>query len=328
MNLFEYVRAANEEGAVDEARVPDAKYLAGGTTLVDLMRLEVERPKRVVDINALPLAQISELPAGGVRIGALAKNSDVAHHRVIVERFPVLSEALLSGASPQVRNMASVSGNMLQGTRCPYFRDLASTCNKRDPGSGCAALDGYNRSHAILGTSDKCIATHPSDMCVALVALDAIVHVRAEGGKTRQIAMADFHTLPGQHPEIESQLARGELITHLELPARAFAAHSRYVKVRDRASFAFALASAAVALELHGKTIRDARIALGGVATKPWRALDAEKALVGKPATFDTFKQAAHAALAGARTRPDNAFKVELATRTIVRALARAGGLA
>ena len=328
MIAFEYIRAANEAGAVDEAGVADAKYLAGGTTLVDLMRLEVARPKRVVDIGGLPLAQITELPGGGVRIGALAKNSDVAHHRAIAERFPALSEALLSGASPQVRNMASVSGNMLQGTRCPYFRDLASACNRREPGSGCAALDGYNRSHAILGGSSHCIATHPSDMCVALVALDATVHVRAEGGKTREIAVADFHTLPGDHPEIESQLVQGELITHVELPARSFAAHSRYVKVRDRASFAFALASAAVALELHGKTIRDARIALGGVATKPWRALDAEKALAGKQATFDTFKNAARIAVAGAQTRPDNAFKVELAMRTIVRALARTGGFA
>jgi xanthine dehydrogenase YagS FAD-binding subunit len=328
MNLFEYVRAANEDAAVDEAHGPDAKYLAGGTTLVDLMRLEVVNPKRVVDLGGLPLAQITEVAGGAVRIGALAKNSDVANHHLIAERYPALSEALLSGASPQVRNMASVAGNMLQGTRCPYFRDLSSPCNKREPGTGCAALDGYNRSHAILGTSDMCIATHPSDMCVALVALDAVVHVRAEGGKTRQIAMTAFHTLPGQHPEIESQLAQGELITHVELPARPFAAHSRYVKVRDRASFAFALASAAVALELHGKTIRDARIALGGVATKPWRALDAEKVLAGKQASFDTFKQAAHVALAGAKTRPENAFKVELATRTIVRALARAGGLA
>jgi xanthine dehydrogenase YagS FAD-binding subunit len=325
---FQYLRAQTEQAAVDAGHAADTRYLAGGTTLVDLMRLEVVRPKRVVDLGGLPLVQIEELPGGGVKIGALVKNSDLAAHRSIVERFPALSEALLSGASGQVRNMASVSGNMLQGTRCPYFRDLASACNKREPGRGCAALDGYTRSHAILGTSDKCIATHPSDMCVALVALDASVHVRGAGGKMRQIPMADFHTLPGQHPEIESALAPGELITHVELPARAFAAHSRYVKVRDRASFAFALASAAVALELQGKTIRDARIALGGVATKPWRAAEAEKQLIGHTVSFDAFKRAAAAAVAGAQTRPDNAFKVELARRTIVRALARAGGLA
>jgi xanthine dehydrogenase YagS FAD-binding subunit len=328
MNAFEYIRAQNEAGAVDEAHVAGARYLAGGTTLVDLMRLEVLRPSRVVDISALPLVEIEALPDGGVRIGALAKNSDVASHQLIVERFPALSEALLAGASPQVRNMASVGGNMLQGTRCPYFRDLASACNKREPGSGCAALDGYTRSHAILGTSDHCIATHPSDMCVALVALDAVVIVRGGDDKTRRIAMADFHTLPGQHPEIESQLQPGELITHVEVPATPFAAHSRYVKVRDRMSFAFALASTAAALDVKDKKIRDARVALGGVATKPWRATAAEKDLIGRAPGFDAFKHAAATAVAEAKTRPENAFKVELVRRTIVRALARAGGLA
>jgi xanthine dehydrogenase YagS FAD-binding subunit len=328
VNAFEYIRAQSEASAVDQARAPDSRYLAGGTTLVDLMRLEVMKPARIVDLGALPLVQIEPMADGGVRIGALAKNSDVAAHRAIVEGFPVLAEALLAGASPQVRNMASVGGNMLQRTRCPYFRDLASPCNKREPGSGCAALDGYTRSHAILGASEKCIATHPSDMCVALAALEAVVHVRAEDGKTRQIAFADFHTLPGAHPEIENVLKPHELITHVELPARPFAARSRYVKVRDRASFAFALASAAVALEIEGRTIRQARVALGGVATKPWRAVEAEQALANRVISIETFERAAAAALAGAQTRPDNAFKVQIAQRAIVRALARAGGLA
>ncbi len=325
---FEYLRAADEGHAVKVASDPDAQMLAGGTTLVDLMRLEVKKPKRVVDLNGLALDQIEELPGGGLKLGALARNADVAAHRAVVERFPVLAEALLAGASGQVRNMATTAGNLLQGTRCPYFRDLASPCNRRDPGSGCSAMDGYNRSHAILGGSDKCIAVHPSDMAVAMVALDAIVHTRQPDGTTRQIAITDFHTLPGQHPEIESVLVRGELVTHVELPPRAFAKASRYVKVRDRASFAFALASAAVCLELAGRTIRDARIALGGVATKPWRSPEAEHVLTGRTVSREAFEKAALAALQGARSRPDNAFKVELARRTIVRALSRAGGLA
>ncbi len=324
---FEYVRAPDEAHAVDAGRAPSAAYIAGGTTLVDLMRLEVMKPQRVVDVNALP-ALIEELPGGGVKLGALARNSDVAAHRVIVERYPVLAEALLAGASPQVRNMASVAGNLLQRTRCPYFRDVAASCNKRDPGSGCAALDGYARSHAVLGTSDRCIATHPSDMCVALVALDALVHARAADGSTRAIPITDFHTLPGANPEIESVLTPGELVTYVELPPRAFAAHSRYVKVCDRASFAFALASAAVALQLRGRTIVDSRIALGGVATKPWRAHEAEAALVGRTVSPDAFAHAAAAAMSGARVRPANPVKVELARRVIARALARAGGLA
>jgi xanthine dehydrogenase YagS FAD-binding subunit len=324
---FEYVRAPDEAQAVDAGRAPNAAYIAGGTTLVDLMRLEVMKPQRVVDLNGLP-ATIEELPGGGVRLGALARNSDVATHASIVERFPVLAEALLAGASPQVRNMASTGGNLLQRTRCPYFRDVASACNKREPGSGCSALDGYARSHAVLGISDHCIATHPSDMCVALVALDALVHARAADGSTRAIAITDFHTLPGAKPEIESVLTPGELITYVELPARPFAARSRYVKVRDRASFAFALVSAAVALELHGRTIVEARVALGGVATKPWRAHEAEAELAGRAMSPDVFAHAAAAAMSGARVRPDNAFKVELARRTVARALARAGGLA
>jgi xanthine dehydrogenase YagS FAD-binding subunit len=324
MQPFRYVHADSTDHAVAAARRDDARYIAGGTTLIDLMRQGVMRPKAVVDITGLALAAIDDVN-GGVRIGALATNTDVAYHPLITARFPALSEALLSGASPQLRNMATVGGNLLQRTRCPYFRDGTSPCNKRAPGSGCAALDGFTRSHAVLGTSLKCIATHPSDMCVALVALDAIVHTQGHPGGTgaRAIPIADFHTLPGEHPEIESMLVPGELVTHVELPASALAARSRYTKVRDRASFAFALASAAVALEVQGTTIRDARIALGGVATRPWRARDAESWLVGRTTSNDNFQRAAAIALEGAVPRGDNAFKIELARRTIIRALQR-----
>jgi xanthine dehydrogenase YagS FAD-binding subunit len=321
MQPFQYVRADSSDAAVAAGGRDGARFIAGGTTLVDLMRLEVMRPKLIIDITALPLTAIEDT-AGGLRIGALATNTDVAYHPQVVARFPALSEALLAGASPQLRNMATVGGNLLQRTRCPYFRDGTSPCNKRAPGSGCAALDGFTRSHAVLGTSARCIATHPSDMAVALVALDAIVHTHGPGGD-RSIPVADFHTLPGDHPEIESVLAPGELVTHIELPGSPFAARSRYTKVRDRASFSFALASAAVALDLRGGTIRDARIALGGVATKPWRAKDAERALIGRTATLEAFRRAAAIALDGATPRDDNAFKVELARRTLVRALQR-----
>ena len=297
------------------------QYVAGGTTLIDLMRLEVMRPALIVDITGLPLAQIEDTGTG-VKIGALASNTDIAYHPLITALFPALAEALLSGASPQLRNMATVGGNLLQRTRCPYFRDGTSACNKRAPGSGCAAQDGFTRSHAVLGTSTRCIATHPSDMAVALVALDAIVHTHGPSGD-RAIPVTDFHTLPGEHPEIESVLSPGELVMYVELPASPFAARSRYTKVRDRASFSFALASAAVALDLRGGTVRDARIALGGVATKPWRARDAERALIGKAPSIDSFRRAAAIALEGATPRDDNAFKVELARRTIVRALQR-----
>jgi xanthine dehydrogenase YagS FAD-binding subunit len=327
MIAFSFLRAADQARAIADARQPQTAYIAGGTTLVDLMRIEVMRPQRVVDITGLPLDQIEALPGGAVKIGALVTNADVAAHPAIVERYPVLSEALLAGASPQVRNMATTAGNMLQRTRCPYFRDGAASCNKREPGSGCAAVDGYSRSHAVLGGSERCIATHPSDMCVALVALDAIVHVASEAG-VRTVAMTDFHTLPGAHPEIESTLAPGELVTHVELPARAFSNRSRYVKVRDRAAFAFALASAAVALDLRGRAIKEARVALGGVATKPWRSREAEAVLTGRSPSLEVFREAATAAMQGAQTRTHNAFKVELAKRTIVRALMRAGGMA
>lgn len=279
------------------------------------------RPTSVVDITGLALTTIAEVN-GGLRIGALASNTEVAYHPLVASRFPALSEALLSGASPQLRNMATVGGNLLQRTRCPYFRDGSSPCNKRAPGSGCSAIDGFTRSHAVLGTSPRCIATHPSDMCVALVALDAIVHTHGAAGD-RAIPVAELHTVPGDHPEIESVLHPGELVTHVELPGSAMAARSRYTKVRDRASFSFALASAAVALDLRGTTIRDARIALGGVATKPWRAHEAERALIGRPATLESFRRAAAIAMQGAAPHGENAFKIELGRRTVVRALQR-----
>jgi xanthine dehydrogenase YagS FAD-binding subunit len=322
---FRYVRAKDVASAVKAAADPDTHLIAGGTNLVDLMRIEVMRPKTVVDITRLPLASIEQV-GDGVRIGALVRNTDLAVHPLIATRYPVLAQALLAGASHQLRNMATVGGNLLQRTRCPYFRDRTWACNKREPGSGCSALEGYTRSHAVLGGSDRCIATNPSDMSVALVALDAVVIAQSVTA-TRRIPIADFHTIPGAHPEIESVLARGELITHVELPGSRFAERSRYVKVRDRASYAFALASAAVALDIRGTTIGEARVALGGVATKPWRAVAAERALAGAPVNADSFRRAAEAALEGAAPRPDNAFKVELAKRTIVRALSLAGGV-
>jgi xanthine dehydrogenase YagS FAD-binding subunit len=321
---FTYVRPADTRAAIAAAGSAGASFLAGGTTLIDLMRLEVMTPSAVVDVGRLPMAAI-ERHGDGVRIGAMARNSDVATDALVVERYPLLAQALLAGASQQVRNMATVGGNLMQRTRCPYFRDLGVPCNKRAPGSGCSALDGFTRSHAILGTSESCIATHPSDMCVALAALDAVVHTR-NGGRERAIPFGDFHTLPGEHPEVENVLEQGELITHVELPASPFAAHSHYVKVRDRAAFAFALASAAVGLDVVAGRIRAARVALGGVATKPWRSPEAEQALVGQPPGRASFERAAAAALVDPKPRRDNAFKVALARRTIVRALELAWG--
>jgi xanthine dehydrogenase YagS FAD-binding subunit len=323
---FNYVRPADARAAIAAAGDGGASFLAGGTTLVDLMRLEVMTPSAVVDLSPLPLTQI-ERAGDGLRIGAMARNSAVATHPLVVERYPLLAQALLAGASQQVRNMATVGGNLLQRTRCPYFRDLAVACNKRAPGSGCSAIDGYTRSHAILGTSESCIATHPSDMCVALAALDAVVHTRG-AGRERAIPFGEFHTLPGEHPEVESALEPGELVTHVELPASPFAAHAHYVKVRDRAAFAFALASAAVGLDVADGKIRAARIALGGVATKPWRAAEAEQALVGHAPGRASFERAAAAAIVDPKPRRDNAFKIALAKRTIVRALELAWGAA
>jgi xanthine dehydrogenase YagS FAD-binding subunit len=325
MEPFSYLRALDEADALAAAANPDAELIAGGTTVVDLLRLDVMRPRLLIDISGLPLAAIEEIE-GGVRIGAMARNSDVARHPLIAARYPALAQALLAGASPQLRNMATVGGNLLQRTRCPYFRDLASACNKRVPGSGCAAQTGYTRAHAVLGGGRNCIAVNPSDMNVALVALDAMVHARGAAGR-RAIPMTALHTEPGEHPELETVLGHGELITHIELPASRLATRSGYVKVRDRASFAFALASAAVALDIEGGSIRDARVALGGVATRPWRSHEAEEALIGQRPVRRTFERAAVAALSGATPRGDNAFKIELARRTVVRALEKVGGV-
>jgi xanthine dehydrogenase YagS FAD-binding subunit len=324
VNGFSYIRPVDEAAALRELAEPDTVALAGGTTLVDLMRLEVMQPKRVVDLGELALGDI-RATAGGIMIGALASNSAVADHPEIKARFPALAQAIDAGASGQIRNMASVGGNLLQRTRCSYFRDAASPCNKREPGSGCSAIDGYTRMHAVIGGSKACIAAHPSDMCVALLALDAIVHVKSETGE-RAVPIAELHVVPGDHPDVETSLKHGELVVAVELRDSAFAKHSSYLKVRDRASYAFALASAAVALDVAAdKTIRAARVALGGVATKPWRERAVEDQLVGKPASQATFAAAAMVALAGAEPRPDNAFKVELAKRVIARAL---GGVA
>ncbi|GAA3814303.1 xanthine dehydrogenase family protein subunit M [Amycolatopsis tucumanensis] len=308
----------------------DAKFLGGGTNLVDLMREGIEQPATVVDVSRLPLTAVEELPGGGVRIGALVRNSRLAAHPVIRARYPVLAHAILHGASAQLRNMATVGGNLMQRTRCLYFYDDAAPCNKRTPGSGCGALDGFARSTAVLGVSDHCIATHPSDMAVALAMLDAVVEVESTRG-TRRIPIADFHRAPGDTPHVETALAPDELITAVELPPVPVAANSRYRKVRDRASYAFALVSVAAALRVEDGEIAEARVALGGVATKPWRAVEAERLLVGAPATDDTFRRAAEAELASAITREANAFKVGLAVRTTVatlRQLATGGGAA
>jgi xanthine dehydrogenase YagS FAD-binding subunit len=334
MRPFAYAYAKNPRDAAGRvARNPRAKFLAGGTTLVDLLQLEVEAPDTLVDINALPLGMIEPLPDGGVRIGALVRNSDLANDPTIRQRYPVLSEALLSGASPQLRNMATVGGNLMQRTRCTYFRDAGYACNKRQPGAGCAALAGHHRGHAVLGTSDRCFATHPSDMAVALAALDAVVRTRRPDGGERAIAVTDFHVAYGEDPARESVLAHGELIVAVELPAVPWFARSHYRKVSDRASYEFALAAAAVALDLEGGSagggggsggggrIRAARVALGGVGTKPWRSPEAERALAGSDAGEPAYRAAAEAAMKEARPRRDNEFKVELAKRTLVRAL-------
>jgi xanthine dehydrogenase YagS FAD-binding subunit len=323
---FEYVRATDIDAAARAGVRRDARFVAGGTNLIDLMKLNVERPLRVIDINELgrrdaSLTAITDVPNGGLRIGALARMRDVAWEPRVRERYPVVSQSLLLAASGQLRNMASMGGNLLQRTRCPYFRDTAMPCNKREPGSGCSAIRGINRTEAILGTSDACIATYPGDLGAALAALGATVHVRNVGGRERALNFEALHVLPGMHPERETVLEPGDLITAIELPALPAARRSLYLKVRDRASYAFALASAAVAVDLSAGVIRDARVGLGGIATKPWRSHDAERVLVGKPATPATFRAAADAALAGARPHRDNAFKVTLAKRTLVRAL-------
>ena len=324
MHSFSYQRAASVDQAL-AAIAPDAKFLAGGTNLVDLMKGDVEQPVRVVDINRLPLAEIGDLPDGGIRIGALVRNSDCAAHASVRARFPLLAQALLAGASPQLRNMATMGGNLLQRTRCYYFYDTAfAQCNKRAPGTGCAAREGYNRIHAILGASEACVATHPSDMAVALAALDAIVEVQSRGG-TRRIAMADFHRLPGNTPQRDTNLEAGELIVAIEIPPNDFAPRSHYLKVRDRASYAFALVSVACALDVRDGVVKTARIALGGVAHKPWRAMEAESALAGSRLDAASIERAANAAVASAKPLAHNAFKVELAKRSVARALTDAG---
>ncbi|HEY0459855.1 MAG TPA: xanthine dehydrogenase family protein subunit M [Pyrinomonadaceae bacterium] len=325
MRPFKYSRATDAGAAVKSVSAnQDASFLAGGTNILDLMKEDVARPAELVDISRLNLTQIKTAKAGGVAIGALAKNTDTANHPLIRQNYPLLAQAILAGASGQIRNMATNGGNLMQRTRCPYFYDVAMPCNKREPGTGCGALEGINRMHAIFGWSEKCIAVHPSDMCVALVALDAIVKVQGADGKERSIPFADFHRLPGDAPEKDNNLNHGELITAIELPKNNFAAKSYYVKVRDRASYAFALVSVAAALDVSGGKIKQARIALGGVAHKPWRASEAEKFLAGKDATDANFIEAANAEMKNAKGFEHNKFKIELGKRAIVRALSMA----
>lgn len=326
MRNFSYTRAADPADAIALfARTANARFLGGGTNLVDLMRENIERPDALVDVTRLQLGQIEELSDGSVSIGAGVKNTALANAPLIRERYPFLSQAILFGASGQIRNMATVGGNLMQRTRCPYFYDHAARCNKREPGLGCDAIGGFNRNHAVLGTSEACIATHPSDMCVALAALDATVCIEGADGK-RSIRFGEFHRLPGDTPHIETGLQPGELITSIELPALGFASHSLYRKVRDRASYAFALVSVAAALDVDGGVVRGIRLALGGVAHKPWRAREAEKVLTGGDATAAQFRRAAEAELSTAKAHEHNGFKIELATRIIVGVLEELSG--
>ncbi|WP_345815037.1 xanthine dehydrogenase family protein subunit M [Paraburkholderia sp. PREW-6R] len=329
MDAISYERAGDVASAVRAAQQPGTAFIGGGTNLLDLMKGGVARPVRLIDITHINgLDTISTLPDGGIRIGALMRNSDAANHALVREQYPLLSQAFLSGASAQLRNMATVGGNLLQRTRCGYFYDTAFTqCNKRVLGSGCAALDGNNRTHAILGASPQCIAVNPSDMSVALAALDAVVRVSGPAGE-RTIALVDFHRLPGDRPDVDTTLQPGELITAVDLPPPLFSANSHYLKVRDRASYAFALISVAAALQMDGERVKVARIALGGVAHKPWRASAAEQMLNGQPLTQATLRSAAAAALQDARPERDNRFKVQLAQRAIVRAVNQAAGRA
>jgi xanthine dehydrogenase YagS FAD-binding subunit len=321
---FQYARARDVADAVRlMAADPEAKFIAGGTNLIDLMKEDVERPMRLIDISRLPLTTVEETAAGGLRIGALVPNTDLAYHPLIETRYPVLASAIMAGASQQLRNMASTGGNLLQRTRCAYFYDTATPCNKRDPGTGCSAIAGHNRMHAILGTSEACIATHPSDMCVALAVLDATVHVRGPTG-ARVIPLVEFHRLPGSTPQYDTNLQHDEIVVAIELPARGFSAHYTYLKIRDRLSYAFALVSAAAALEIEAGRIKEARFALGGVAHKPWRDPEAEALLRGEAPGAESFGRAADVLLRGARGYADNEFKIELARRTLVRALSQA----
>jgi xanthine dehydrogenase YagS FAD-binding subunit len=325
MHPFKYIRVSTTKEALT-ATGSRSRFLAGGTNLLDLMKLNVEVPNQVIDINRLGFNKVEVLNGGNIRIGALVKNTDLAYHPTIMQRYPVLSEAILAGASAQLRNAASTAGNIMQRVRCPYFYDTAFPCNKREPGSGCSAIPGYNRDHAVLGTSDYCIATHPSDMSVAMAALDAFIHIQGAKGM-RTVRFVDFHLLPGKTPHLEHNLKTGEIITAVELPALSYGAKSHYVKARDRASYQFALASAAVALDVQAGSIKGARIALGGVGTKPWRSVEAEQALIGKAAGASAYQAAAEIAMAGAKAYKDNGFKIELAKSTLVRALTETGGM-
>ena len=327
MHAFDFMRPGDAEAAIRAAaqtktaqQGADVRFLAGGTTLLDLMKLNVETPQRLVDINRLPFAKVEATPDGGLRIGATVRNSDLAYHPTVRRDYLVLSEAILAGASAQLRNMATTAGNLLQRTRCMYFRDTAMPCNKREPGSGCPAIGGSNRTLAVLGTSESCIATNPSDMNVALAALEATVHVQGTKG-TRAVPIGEFHLLPGQTPERETVLEPGDLITHVTLPPPIAGSKQLYLKLRDRASYEFALASAAVVLTLASGRVTRARVALGGVGTKPWRSPEAEAALVGQPAEAASFRRAAEAALRDARPQSENAFKIELAKRCLAHAL-------
>lgn len=321
---FDYIKARDVGDALSRiAQDPAAKFIAGGTNLIDLMKENVARPTRLIDITGLPLTEIEETDAGGLLIGALVPNSDLAYDERIARRYPIVSSALLAGASAQLRNMASTGGNLLQRTRCLYFYDTETPCNKRQPGSGCGAFDGFNRMNAILGWSESCIAVHPSDMCVALAALDATVHVTGPKGD-RVIPFTDFHRLPGDTPDIDTNLARDEIITAIELPPEGFSRNYSYLKIRDRLSYAFALVSVAAGLELEAGAIKEARLALGGVAHRPWRVIDAEKGLEGQQPNRSAFAKAADIILQGAKGFAHNSFKIELARRAIVRTLEQA----
>ena len=326
MKQFQYVKASSQQIALDNIVKPGTKFIAGGTNLVDLMKRGVTAPDKLVDITHLPLKNITST-AKGTFIGALALNSAVAENPLIVQKHPLLAMALNAGASPQLRNMATVGGNMMQRTRCTYFFDISMPCNKRNPGSGCGALEGYNRMHAIFGASPLCIAVNPSDMCVGLAALDAVAVISSKKGERRML-FTDFHRLPGEHPELDNNLGKDELITGVEIPENNYAKNSYYLKVRDRQSYAFALVSVAAALDISNGTIKQARLAMGGVAHKPWRLFDAEKMLAGKPVSEESFKQAAELAMQGAKGYRFNSFKLIMAPETITEALKHAAGLA
>lgn len=323
---FDYIKATSEQAALAAGKATDAQYIAGGTNLVDLMKRGIASPEKLVDITGLSMRTI-EQRGNNIFIGALALNSEVAMHELIIKNLPLLSQALHAGASPQIRNMATVGGNMMQRTRCGYFYDLTMPCNKRTLNSGCGAMEGYNRMHAIFGASEKCIAVHPSDMCIALAALDATVLIN-NGKTTRRIAFKDFHKLPGNDPQKDNNLLKGELITGVEVPINTgFASHSLYTKIRDRASYAFALVSVAAAMDMNGKTIKDVRLAMGGVAHKPWRLTTAEQFLRGKEANGSNFKQAAILALKDAKGHGHNNFKLKLAPNTIIQTLQTLAGI-